>query len=346
MALSYTARNNKCPSRAGSITILPGTSGDRKLRSASSPTTRIPLCGEDLRYNSLSAPSLLDPKKMLHLPPSIRNHRQSMIPLQVPMTRGMGLMQIHVPDEGPNKNVGLIIHCPQRRPAARMLTLSMVSPEDYANLIHIHAKRSTTTTLFPGPNYINLSTWLQPRKCTEEGSLSEKVDRHCLAVFYDLTVLRKPGRASYLYQTDLDQLPKVKSTSQGLRPGTTPPGLPFAGLDQRYWRQVSTGSGVHPSPSRLLHIFAGTRDVRFPGACIIIEQHCPAHDTFRPLRKRVNVHAKRRTEAEEMTTYRRRFQVQQKCGDSIVREFSTLNDELAVLSRTSQYAYKDAERVG
>ncbi|KAL6716569.1 hypothetical protein ACLMJK_006136 [Lecanora helva] len=49
--------------------------------------------------------------------------------------------------------------------------------------------------------------------------------------------------------------------------------------------------------------------------------------------KKGNVHARRRADAEEMATYHRRYQHNCRCGDSMVREFSTFDERFSILEQ-------------
>ena len=219
-----------------------------------------------------------------------------------------------------------------------MLIVRTVSPNDYANLIHIHAARSTTSTLYPGPNYINLSTWLKTSERIKEQSLPEKKDRHCLAVFYDLAVHRNPGRTWYFSRNELDLCLEMHRPQKDsgqillLRGCPSPDWIMAVGgkyrLDPEFIRRHLDFFIAMPARSAFSFpalASSSSNIVSLTTSTILYK------DSFQ--RKKVDEHWKRRIETEEMTAYRRQYQVQHQCGDSIVREFSTLDDDYAVVEQ-------------
>ena len=66
----------------------------------------------------------------------------------------------------------------------RKLMECLVSPEDYAKAIAAHSRRTSATSLYPGHDYIDLSSWLESRRDQQDTGAGG----HYLAVLYDFSL--------------------------------------------------------------------------------------------------------------------------------------------------------------
>ena len=226
----------------------------------------------------------------------------------------------------------------------------LVSPEDYAKAIAAHSRRTSATSLYPGHNYIDLSSWLESRRDQQDARAGD----HCLAVLYDFS-LKNQERVRHL---GVAALGEIMEPPKHLRPEKEAGRVLFVrGCPPANWiTAISARFGIDPEfINRHLDFFAtlASRSAflspPLPSSRSNIIRLCTSTILFRdtsgaPIKK-LDLQARRREEATGMATYRRSFQTRCQSGDSIVREFSTMDEQYSV---TEQYfsicVQKDEER--
>lgn len=212
-----------------------------------------------------------------------------------------------------------------------------MTPEQYANSVNAHARRSIVNSLYPGQNYIDLAAWLKAEERQKDST------QHCLAVLRDFSLVGS-DRVQYLRVDSLDAItnrPSHPRPEQGsgrvLFLRGCPPAKWITAIGGRY--------GVDPEfVHRHLDFFATlvSRSVfslpSLPSSsgniiklrvCTILHQQ----DASMAHVKKLDLQARRREAAENMATYRRNFQTACQAGDSIVRDFSAINKEYCILEQ-------------
>ncbi|KAN0095891.1 hypothetical protein V8E51_016602 [Hyaloscypha variabilis] len=207
-----------------------------------------------------------------------------------------------------------------------------LTPEDYTKSICAHSRRSITSCIYPGQCYIDLAAWLQRPQSSYQ-------DDHCLAVLYDLA-LEGPSRVRYLRSNDLQELNAHPRSEQDagqvllLRGYLSPAWVSLIGgkyqVDPEFFHRhleffvTLVSRGVYAYPS-------------LPSTSTNIRKLCITTILYQERAKRTgpkaDLQVRRIGESETMATYRRQYQTGGHCGDSIVREFESLDEEYSLLEQ-------------
>lgn len=228
------------------------------------------------------------------------------------------------------------------------LILYLVTPEEYSQSVSAHSRRSPSTSLYPGQNYIDLAAWLESKQQGQE----KRIDDHCLAVICDFT-LKGRDRVQHLGFNSLDGIHTSNHLRTEKNAGRV---LLLRGCPPAEWITTIGGRfGIDPEfVHRHLDFFATLipRSVfalpSLPSSSANIVQLCTCTILSRdasvmPIVKS-DLQARRRDEAERMATYRRNFQSTCGTGESIVRDFSTMDDQYSILEqRISMCVQRDEE---
>lgn len=213
-----------------------------------------------------------------------------------------------------------------------------MSPEDYAKAIAAHSRRTSATSLYPGHDYIDLSSWLESRRDQQDA----RAGNHCLAVLYDFS-LKEQEKLRLLGVAALEEF---MEPPKHLRPEREAGRVLFVrGCPPANWITAVGGRfGIDPEfINRHLDFFAtlASRSAfsspRLPSSGSNIIRLCTSTILFRdtsgaPINK-LDLQARRREEAAGMATYRRNFQTKCQSGDSIVRKFSTMDEQYSVIEQ-------------
>ena len=242
-----------------------------------------------------------------------------------------------------------------------------ITAEAYAQLIHNHATRNVANSIYPGQNYRDLATWLwyaENRIQVPPSQRSGFDDGHCLAVFVDLAVNKKRGggeaeqeednRMRFLYAADnaresLASLPSQASEAGAgqlllLRGCPSPEWLTGLGgkyrVDPEFFQRhldffvSETGRSAAGLPS----LPSTTRNiVQLAVNTVLHSDRTTLPSLYKGgeigAKRRRNLQAQRRADAEDLEVYRRKYQNTMQCGDSIVREFGTLDERIAIVEQ-------------
>lgn len=211
-----------------------------------------------------------------------------------------------------------------------------LTPQQYIQSINAHSSRLLTSSSFPGNNYVDLANWLLQDAFTL--GCSPEDSQHVLAVMYDLSVNGNDPQC--FTENDLNAFKTSPPPARGR--GQL---LFIRGFLSPAW--LSTiGSKYMLDPEfilRHLDFFAGSAHRHGYGlpslvstTCNIIRL-CTSTIIHRDEHSGSN-HAEklskcRREQREEMLTYRRQLRTRARCGDSLVREFSTINDHHSIIEQ-------------
>lgn len=211
-----------------------------------------------------------------------------------------------------------------------------VTPKDYISSIYAHALRTAGTSIYAGPHYHDLASWLNqdPRRASVIPTAS---DGHHLAIVHNLTGADSPCCLSSNQIDDLRSYPQPpKSTGQllFLRGYLLPAWIGTIGsrfgVDPEFIRRhleffvVSDQRRVFSVPS-----LASKTDniIQLCVNTILVRDHSLA-----PIGSE-EFHWYRREHVEAFATYKRQLQTHIGSGDSLVREYSLLDGRYAVLDQ-------------
>jgi len=210
-----------------------------------------------------------------------------------------------------------------------------VSPEDYVKSISAHSRRSIGSCLFPGQNYKDLVDWISTPKRTGKKDL----DKHCMAILYDFACNRSKKTSFFgcSQLSDIEPNPTPTKASGQV--------LAIRGVPTGDWIGWNGGKfKVDPEFfNRHLDFF-----VTLEARRAFFLPSLPS-TTSNIIRLRVNtilyqgkpsaplspqkLLARRLGESEQMATYHRHFQRNASCGDSVVRQFTTIDENYAILEQ-------------
>ncbi|KAH7323572.1 hypothetical protein BKA65DRAFT_481382 [Rhexocercosporidium sp. MPI-PUGE-AT-0058] len=228
----------------------------------------------------------------------------------------------------------------RKKPSAKIeqvLTASVVDPDQYAKSIKAHSSRSITSSSFPGNNYIDLATWLLQ---DSESFQSLSNQPHLLALLYELGVQGSENSSTFA-QSDVQALASVPRPSKDR--GQI---LFIRGYMSPEWiTTIGSKYGIDPEfILRHLDFFASSTYRR------LFSLPSLASTTNNTTRLCVNTILYRdgssqnrssgpdimcqwREEAEALSTYKRQLRNQARCGDSLIREYSTLDEHYAIVEQ-------------
>ncbi|KAH3919648.1 hypothetical protein HBI56_029420 [Parastagonospora nodorum] len=211
-----------------------------------------------------------------------------------------------------------------------------LTPQQYIQSISAHSSRLLTTSSFPGNNYVDLANWLSQEAYTPTNLHHDST--HILVVLHELS--SNASDPQCFTENDLEAFRLVQPPAQGRSQ------LLFVrGFLSPEW--LSTiGSKYMLDPEfilRHLDFFAGSVQRHGYGLPSLastnsnIMRLCTSTIVHRDERFRVNHPDKlircRREQREEMSGYKRQLRNQAKCGDSLVREFSTIDDKHSLVEQ-------------
>lgn len=209
--------------------------------------------------------------------------------------------------------------------------------QDYIRAIHAHSLRSITKSTFPGQNYIDIATWL-----LQDAGLSPSplLDSHWLAIFYDLSA-QNIEKLCGLYCRDIEDIICQSRPSRGagqllfLR-GFLPPAWIGAigsqyGIDPEFIHRHLDffADSVHRKVFSLPSLISTTNNIIRLCVNTILFQDRP----IKSGNLHIELHRCRQERADQFGTYRRQLKTRARGGDSLVREFITLDGQYSIIEQ-------------
>ncbi|KAH7116703.1 hypothetical protein B0J11DRAFT_592653 [Dendryphion nanum] len=212
-----------------------------------------------------------------------------------------------------------------------------LTPEEYARSIYAHSLRSTAISSFPGNNYSDLAKWLS-RAYTQPQSKST-VPFHLIAL-YDLGDLT--GDCSWFYNED-----DINELETASRPGKDQVQLLFIRgfLSPTWISLIGSKYGIDPefllrhldffstSPHRHLYsnpsLISTTNNItQLCVTTIFREERSPGGNNTSD-----DMISSRKDQAEKLSAYKRLLRVQACSGDSMVRQYYTLDQQYFIMEQ-------------
>jgi hypothetical protein len=216
-----------------------------------------------------------------------------------------------------------------------MLTIP-VSPASYNRSIRAHSTRSFAKCLYSGRNYEDLASWLD---AGEQHIILPVTTRYPMALLHDLSPLSESVTTSL----ELGSLKLLKAYPRPLK--DTGQILFLRGLPSPNWIS-SIGGKYNIDPEFFLHhldffvILPARAAFSFPGprsSSANIIRLCVStilsHGNSVIIRGNEALQKRRKLDEEMMSKYRRHFRQETDPGDSIVREFSTIDGQYSILEQ-------------
>ena len=209
--------------------------------------------------------------------------------------------------------------------------------QGYIRAIHAHSLRSITKSTFPGQNYIDIATWL-----LQDADLSPSplLDSHWLAIFFDLSA-QNIEKLRGLYCRDIEDIICQSRPSRGAGQllfirGFLPPAWIGAigsqyGIDPEFIHRHLDffADSVHRKVFSLPSLISTTNNIIRLCVNTILFQD-------RPIKSgnwHMELHRCRQERADQFGTYRRQLKTRARGGDSLVREFSTLDGQYSIIEQ-------------
>ena len=209
------------------------------------------------------------------------------------------------------------------------------SSQNYVRSIHAHSLRSIAKSTFPGPNYIDLANWLL---LEADYAPSAASDSHPPAFFYNLgadSTESLRGLSASSPEEVICQSCPAEGLGQllFLRGFLTPAWVSAIGshfwIDPEYLQRHLDffADSIHRSYHSLPSLPSTTNNIiRICVNTIFLQDH--------PLSAgRESLQQRRQEQVEQLCTYRRQLRTRARCGDSIVREHSTLDHHYSMIEQ-------------
>lgn len=216
-----------------------------------------------------------------------------------------------------------------------LFMIMLEKARDYVQSIVAHSRRHTANSLYPGQNYLDLAAWIQQ----EPHQRSILDDQHVLGVLHCLA----PGEPSRMLQyryRDIDSfMTQIRSTDRinrvlFLRGYASPDWISIIGsrfrIDPEFFNRhlAFMTTLVYRSAFSTPSLPSSCRNIITLRINTIIEQN-----GFCPRSEYRNLSARRRSEAASLKSYARLYQTRARYGDSIVREYYTLDERFSIVEQ-------------
>ena len=198
-----------------------------------------------------------------------------------------------------------------------------------------HSRRHTANSLYPGQNYLDLAAWIQQE--IHQKSILD--DQNVLGVLHCLAP-REPSRILQYRYCDLDSFTtQIRSADRinrvlFLRGYASPDWISTIGsifrIDPEFFNRhlAFMTTLVYRSAFSTPSLPSSSKNIVTLRINTIIVQHgFPLRSEYR------NLAARRRSEAASLKAYARLYQTKARYGDSIVREYCTLDERFSIVEQ-------------